>query len=450
MEIRIHPISGVASDSRPVLITPPPDKSILHRILLIGSLTQSAIRIPISGIYSISHDVIATVLALESLGVPVEIFDDHIELHGVGRKGYRAPTHVINCANSGTTARLLMGVLAGQSFGSALSGDVSLSARPMRRVATLLEALGANVITGPEGTLPIMINGRRLHGASLSLPVASAQMKSAVLLAGLFAEGITAVREPSQSRDHTERMLASFGYDIEIDDEIRLNPVTNPSIVDEIVYEVPGDASSAAFLVVAAILLRRRITLLGVGLNPTRTRFLDVLAVMGVEMEAQNVLDSFGEPRGDLTVFADQIEGALLPLELSDEDIPLLIDELPILFILAMFSEGVSEIRGAGELRKKESDRIAVSVEQLRRFGVEVMEYEDGLSIVGILERRLQPCTIIHDGDHRLAMAFSIAALFCTTEVELDEAEAVCVSYPDFFEHLRALCGRKHVETIEP
>ena len=449
MTVRITPVSVAAPNPTPVEIILPPDKSILHRILFIGSLTQSAITIPIPGVEAISQDVIATVLALESLGVPVELFEDRIELQGVGRHGYRMPTHVINCANSGTTARFLMGLLAGQQFNSALTGDASLSARPMLRLVEVLENFGATLVTTPEGTLPVMIQGKPfLLGARIDLAIASAQMKSAVLLAGLYAAHDTVLTEPSQSRDHTERMLAAFGFEIDIDEEISLNPDTAPDIEDEFEYAVPGDTSSAAFLIVAAILLRRRITLLGVGLNPTRTRFLDVLAIMGVEMEALNVIDRHGEPRGDLTIFGDRISEPLTPFSLEEEDIPLLIDELPVLFILGIFADGESEVTGASELRKKESDRIGKSAEQLRRFGVDVMELDDGIRIVGVPRRTLNACSIDHNGDHRLAMSFTIASLFCNDDVTIDEAEAVAVSYPNFYEHLRSLCGPDHLEIL--
>jgi 3-phosphoshikimate 1-carboxyvinyltransferase len=445
MTATITPVLARTPDPSPIVFSLPPDKSILHRILFIGSLTQSSIHIPLDSALAISHDIVATVLALESLGVPVELFDEHIELQGVGRHGYRMPTHVINCANSGTTARLLMGLLAGQPFNSALTGDASLSVRPMGRVAELLSHLGASIVTAPEGTLPVMIIGSPLHGANVELVVASAQMKSAVLLAGLLADGATTIREPSQSRDHTERMLEAFGFGIELNGDITVDPTRAPDVEDEFEYVVPGDLSSAAFLIVASILLRRRITLDGVGLNPTRSRFLDVLTLMGVELEAANVVEIFGEPRGDLTVYGDRAKH-LVPFELNAEDIPLLIDELPALSVLAIFAEGESTIHGAQELRLKESDRLRLTTEQLRAFGVEVMEYDDGLSIHGIPGRELHTTSIEHGGDHRLAMAFSIASLFCGEEVQVIDAEVAAVSYPEFYTHLRKLCGPEHVE----
>lgn len=425
--------------------TLPPDKSLLHRVLFIGSMTQSAFRIPIPSPQAISHDVVATVLALESLGVPVELFGDRIELQGVGRNGYRAPNHVVNCANSGTTARLMMGLLAGQRFNAALSGDDSLSKRPMKRLADQLRRMGAEIVTSMEGTLPVMVRGVHLKGAEIALPVASAQMKSALLIAGLLAEGTTTVHEPWQSRDHTERMLTAFGFGIDSEDlRTTIDPLVTSSIEDEIEYVVPGDISSAAFLVAAAALLGRDAVLKAVLLNPTRTRFLEILTLMGVELESLNVVENWQEPSGDLVVHGSRTE-VLQPFAIDAEDVPLLIDELPMLSVLAAFADGESVIRGASELRKKESDRIALVARQLREFGVSVDESEDGLTIHGEAGRTLKSCAVHHGGDHRLAMAFAVAALRAEHAVEIDEAEAVHVSYPDFFLHLQALAGNSAV-----
>ncbi len=435
-------------NSETVLLTMPPDKSILHRLLFLGSLTKSKIQIPIVSPSVISDDVIATVLALESLGVPVDVASDAIELHGVGLRGYRAPTHAINCANSGTTARLLMGLLAGQPFNSTLTGDASLSSRPMKRLANLLAEMNAIIATDPRGTLPLEIAGQKLHGAELTLPLASAQMKSAVLLAGLFADGPTAVREPAHSRDHTERMMSAFGFGIEQEEEIQIWPEVTPALADEIVYNVPGDFSCAAFLIAAAILLRRRLVISGVSLNPSRTRFLDILTLMGIELEAEHITEEWNEPRGDLTIYGDRVS-ILAPFHIDEDDVPLLIDELPMLMVLALFADGESAIHGASELRVKESDRLGVAAKQFRGFGVEIEEMEDGIVIQGVPNRMLRNTPIIHEGDHRMLMAFSIAVLFCERPTEIEGAEAAQVSYPDFFQHLQRLCGRERVEIIE-
>ncbi|MDP4200673.1 MAG: 3-phosphoshikimate 1-carboxyvinyltransferase [Bacteroidota bacterium] len=447
MTVTISPIPIVTADSKPCGLIVGPDKSILHRLLILGSLTRSLIRIPIRSIESLSHDVLATVLGLESLGVPIEITSDEIELQGVGRHGFRAPGHTINCANSGTTARLLMGLLAGQSFESTLAGDRSLSARPMKRLADLLVGMGAAIETTATGSLPVKIKGRALKASEITLPVASAQMKTSLLLAALFADGRTSIREPLQSRDHTERMMTAFGYDLvaEPDRWIRLEPSVPDDLEEEFVYEVPGDISSAAFGVVAGILLHKHTELKNVSLNPTRTRYLDILALMGVEFEATNVRDSFGEARGDLHVYGDRMDGPLAPFEITPDDVPLLLDEIPILATLALFADGTSTIRGARELRVKETDRLRCLAQQFTAFGAEIAEVEDGLSIVGIPNRTLRACAIDHGGDHRLVMAFAIAGLFADNTVTVPEAEIAAVSYPEFFEHLAALAGEHQI-----
>lgn len=446
MLVRISPVGPMVPVDSPAVLSMPPDKSILHRLLFLASLTTSAFRIPIESPQTISHDIIATILALESLGVPVEISESEINLQGVGLHGYRAPSHAINCANSGTTARLLLGLLAGQSFASTITGDASLSKRPMKRLTDLLSSMGARIETNKQGTLPAAIHGTRLRGAALTLPVASAQMKTAALFAGLFADGVTRVREPAKSRDHTERMMAAFGFGIESDNVIKLMPEIAARIPEEVEYQVPGDLSSAAFMITASVLLRKRLRIEGVSLNPSRTRFLEVLTIMGVELEANDVAEKWNEPRGNLTSFGDRIIGNLAPFAIGLEDVPLLIDELPVLMVLALFADGESTIRGASELRVKESDRIHLVAKQFESFGVEVEELEDGLVIQGQPGRRFASAVIHHGGDHRLAMAFSIAALFCDGVCELAEAESAAVSYPDFYEHLQMLSGNKCIE----
>ncbi len=450
MVARIIPIHSVlAEQEETVTLRMPPDKSILHRLLCIGSLTTSAIRIPIDSSNTLSDDVIATVLALESLGVPIDVEPKQIELHGVGRRGYRAPSHAINCANSGTTARLLMGLLAGQPFTSTLTGDASLSKRPMKRLANLLSEMNAIIATDSRGTLPLEIAGQQLHGAEIILPVASAQMKTAVMLAGLFADTPTVILEPAPCRDHTERMMSAFGFGIEQEEHIRIVPGRAPELADEIVYQVPGDLSCAAFLVAAAVLLKKRLVIKGVSLNSSRTRFLEILSIMGVELEANEILEEWNEPRGNLTIFGDRRSGPLVSFQINSEDVPLLIDELPILMVLAMFADGDSMISGASELRVKESDRLLLTAKQFQAFGVQVEETSDGIVIEGIPDRILSKATIHHGGDHRLLMSFSIAALFCDSEMTIDAADAASVSYPEFFLHLQSLCGNAHVQLIE-
>jgi 3-phosphoshikimate 1-carboxyvinyltransferase len=447
VEISPYDQHQVRGDHEIAPLVMPPDKSVLHRLLIIGSLTNTSFTIPIEDPHLMSHDVIATVLSLESVGVPVELFNSHIELQGVGLAGFKSPTHIINCANSGTTARLMMGLLAGQPFSSVLSGDDSLSRRPMKRLSNLLvERMDANIHTSPEGTLPVMIQGKPLKGATIELPVASAQMKSALLLAGIYADGETRIKEPTQSRDHTEMMLSAFGYGLVIDEEGYISIEGNRGFVmeDELVFDIPGDISSAAFIAVSAILLKIDVTIESVLLNPTRTRFLDMLAVMGVEFESENVTEVWNEDRGTLKIYGSRTE-KLQPLHVTAEDASLLIDELPILGLLCCFAEGESIFEGVSELRVKESDRIKSLVDQLHEFGVAATERPDGFSIVGIPERTFSATVIRHAEDHRLAMTFAIAALFNDTVLRLEEADVVKISYPQFFDHLAQLAGEHRI-----
>lgn len=447
VEIQGHAVTS--PDASPISISLPPDKSILHRVLLIGSMTNASITIPIEDQHWMSHDVVATILALESLGVPVELFQTHIELQGVGLEGYRAPNHIINCANSGTTARLLMGLLAGQKFSAILSGDDSLSRRPMGRLSRLLvERMGANIQTAPEGTLPAMIHGQPLHSATIDLPVASAQMKTALLLAGMLAEGETRVSEPTQSRDHTECMLHAFGYGLtESEGYISVEGHRAFTLEEEFVYDIPGDLSSAAFIVAAAALLRKDVELKSVGLNPTRTRFLDILALMGVETEAHNIVTAWGEDRGDLTVFGSRVT-RLEPIHITADDASLLIDELPVLGLLAAFAEGESSFEGVSELRVKEADRIHKLVTQLHEFGIGATERPDGFTVHGVPERVLVGKSVDHAGDHRLAMTFALAALFNESPLRIEQAEVVGISYPQFWKALQSLGGESNVRIV--
>ncbi len=450
MRVTIHPAVNAASDdAREITLELPPDKSILHRLLIIGSLTQTQFTIPIPSLSAISHDVFATVLALESLGVPIELFPDHIDLQGVGFRGLRAPSHKINCANSGTTARLLMGLLAGQSFNATLTGDRSLSARPMLRLSELLnQTLGANISTSPAGGLPVEICGRQLHAANVELPVASAQMKSAVLFAGLHAEGLTSVTSPHPSRDHTERMLGAFGCEItEGSGTAAIVGGSNFKLPDEVEYNVPGDLSSAAFLIVAAIILGKDLKLEHVLLNNSRTRFLEILTLMGVELAMSEIVEKWGEESGTIQLRAKDI-GELQPFHIASEDVALLIDEIPALAVLAACSKGTSTIRDAEELRNKESDRIHRLHLQLKKFSVESEEYADGLSIVGNNDTPMLRASVDHADDHRLAIAFAILALKASEPIVIDDAECCKISFPNFFDELQKLAGAERV-TIE-
>lgn len=447
MNVEIKPdFFSIASKDVVPAITLPPDKSIFHRLLIIGSLTNSRITIPITAIEDIPVDIISTILAMQSLGVPIELSRSEIELQGVGISGYHAPKHQINCGNSGTTARLLMGLLAGQDFSSTLTGDRSLSARPMKRLADLLNnELGANITTSGEGNLPLKIIGKELHPGDTLLPVASAQMKSAFLIAGLHIQGRVSVTEPHLSRNHTENMLSAFGADIHTVNTtttlIAPRPFTLP---EEFTYHVPGDISSAGFLIAAAILTRKNIILSNVGMNPTRKRFLDILTVSGLEMEVSHQKDEWNEISGTLEIFgADST--VLKPLEISAEDIPLLIDEIPLLAVLASFCNGQTIITNAGELRNKESDRISALVSNLSTWGVNVTEKNDGVIIYGNQHFIPAGKVIEHYGDHRIAMALSVMALRSKEPVTISDASVVSISYPRFFEDLALLTDRQRI-----
>ncbi|MFI5264292.1 MAG: 3-phosphoshikimate 1-carboxyvinyltransferase [Candidatus Kapaibacterium sp.] len=449
MKVEIFPESTTKrerAETVPV-ISLPPDKSIFHRLLIVGSLTKSKITIPIPSIVEVPADVVATILALESLGVPIEISRSKIELQGVGINGFRAPKHTINCANSGTTARLMMGLLAGQNFSSTLVGDNSLSQRPMKRLADILnKELGANIVCSLAGTLPVEIRPSMLHGGDIELSVASAQIKTAVMLSAFFTSGAIRAHEPFQSRNHTELMLKSFGSDIEIESNnaIRLsaNTISSPQ---EFIYHVPGDVSSAAFLIAAAIFARKNISLVNVGLNPTRIRFLELLIESGFGIEISDIKDEWNEKSGIIEIFAEETTISKA-FQISVEDIPLIIDEIPILAVISAFCNGNTIFSHVGELRHKESDRIRALTNNLRAFGVSVDEVEDGFSVRG--DENFIPCggIIEHYGDHRIAMAMSVLALKAEEPVTISNAEIVSVSYPNFYRDLALITWKGRIK----
>jgi 3-phosphoshikimate 1-carboxyvinyltransferase len=424
--MRIEPVPALEGH-----IAVPGDKSVSHRAVLIGAICEDETRI--TG-FGRSADTESTIAAVRALGATVDEHDvDTITVHGVGLRGMRAPDGPIDCGNAGTLVRLLAGILAGQTGQEfELEGDESLSARPMDRIATPLTRMGAGVETA-DGRLPLVIHGRPLHGIDYELPVASAQVKSCVLLAGLFAEGATTVVEPIPTRDHTERMLEHAGarvtrrptsVTVEPADVLRL-----PSV------EVPGDISSAApFLVGAAILPGSAVTVHGVGLNPRRAGVLDVLERMGARIAIYNRRAIGGEPAGDVEVRASDLVGATI----AAEEVPSLIDELPILAVAACHARGETVVRGAGELRAKESDRIEAVVEELRRIGGHIRATRDGFRIKGV-PARLRGGVVDSHGDHRLAMLGAIAGVASVEGVELRGAEAAAVSFPGFFEVLEQI-----------
>ena len=411
--------------------SPPPDKSISHRAVIFSSLSEgrSSIRNFLQ-----ADDPRSTIQAFRALGVVIEEERDHIVIEGRGLHGLSEPTDVIYCGNSGTTMRLLSGVLAGSRFFSVLNGDHSLRTRPMRRVIDPLTQMGAE-IKGRDGNKypPLAISGKTLHPIDYSLPVASAQVKSAVLLAGLYAEGETTLVEPSKSRDHTERMLPVFGAYVKTEGlHIRISgsPILKGSEIT-----VPGDFSSAAFFLVGALVIGNSdITMYGVGVNPTRTGLLDILKAMGAEIEMHNMRTVSGEPVADIYCAGMQ---NLQAIDVTKAQIPSLIDEFPILCIAATRAEGTTTIRGAEELRVKESDRIKSMATELGKLGIHVEEFSDGLSIEGMSP--LKGAELESYGDHRIAMALSIAALIADGTTTIHGISSANISFPGFFDLLRKL-----------
>jgi 3-phosphoshikimate 1-carboxyvinyltransferase len=406
----------------------PGDKSISHRCLLLVAVARG--RSEIEGFLA-SEDCLATMAALRAMGVKIEHKGERVIVHGVGLHGLRAPSAALDLGNSGTAIRLLAGLLAGQHFDSELVGDASLMQRPMRRVADPLNAMGAQVETC-EGRPPLRIHGgRALRGIDYTLPVASAQVKSALLLAGLYAEGETLVRGSGASRDHTERMMMSMGVTLSIDEDetIRLAPGSRPEGMD---IRVPGDLSSAAFFLLGGCLAADEgLVIEGVGINPTRIGILGILDAMGAQISIENRRMEGREPVADLHVRRAQLRGIEVPAAM----VPLAIDEFPALFIAAAAAQGTTTISGAEELRHKESDRIAVMVAGLRALGAEVEERPDGAVIHG---GTLGGGEIDSHGDHRIAMAFAMASLVATAPVRVRDTANVATSFPGFPELARS------------
>jgi 3-phosphoshikimate 1-carboxyvinyltransferase len=407
----------------------PGDKSISHRYAMLASIAEGPSEIHY---YSSSADCASTLACLEKLGVTIERKDETVTIHGVGLAGLRAPAGQLDAGNSGSTMRMLSGILAAQPFRSAIAGDASLSLRPMKRVIEPLALMGARIRSADGGLPPLIFEGGA--GTALSpiryeLPVASAQVKTTVLFAGLFAEGATEVVEPARTRDHTEIALEQMGAAIGRHHRtIRVNG--RPRMEGQKVY-IPGDLSSAAFFIVAGLLVpESNLVLQNVGLNPTRTAILDVLASMGGRVKILNVETISGELLGDLHVETSRLEGGEIPSEL----VPGLIDELPVLAVMgAKTAQGIS-FRGAAELRVKESDRLAAVAENLRRMGAEVEEFPDGLRVAG--RQKLRGADIDSHGDHRIAMAFAVAGLVAEGTTVIKNAASVEISFPDFFEVL--------------
>lgn len=417
----------------------PGDKSISHRSIMLGSLAEG--RTEVEGFLE-GEDALATLQAFRDMGVVIEGPDrGKVTVHGVGLHGLKAPADSLYVGNSGTSMRLLAGLLAGQSFNTELTGDDSLSKRPMERVAKPLRLMGADIETGEGGRPPVRIRGvHSLSGIHYDMPMASAQVKSAVLLAGLYAEGETSVTEPAPTRDHSERMLRGFGYDVLTEG----NRVTlkGGGRLQGTRIDVPADISSAAFFLVAAsITPGADLTLQHVGVNPTRTGVIDILRLMGADITLNNPREVGGEPVADIRVRYAPLKGIRIPKEL----VPLAIDEFPVLFIAAVCAEGETLLEGAEELRVKESDRIQVMADGLQNLGVHTQVLPDGIR----LQRAdLGGGEVESHGDHRIAMAFAVAALRANGEILINNCANVATSFPGFVE-LASGCGFQ-LEVVAP
>lgn len=407
-------------------LTVPGDKSISHRGVMLGALADGVTRI--EGFLS-GADCLSTIDCFRKMSIEIDVNGSSVTVHGRGIHGLRRPPEMLYAGNSGTTTRLLCGILAGQDFDSAITGDASICNRPMKRVTEPLSRMGAQI----RGEYcPLYITGSRLHGIEYKMPVASAQVKTAVLLAGLYAEGETIIHEVEKSRDHTELMLGAMGADLEVSGlDIRLTPSEklNPQHII-----VPGDISSAAFfMVLGAIMPNSEIAIRNVGINPTRTGIIDVFKAMGADIKTENERTSAGEPVADITVSSSDLKGTVIGGEL----IPRLIDELPVIAVAALFADGETVIKDAQELKVKETDRIHAVVNEFSKCGADIEETDDGMIIRG--GRTLHGADFCTYGDHRMAMSLTVLAQLLDGESTLDDEKCVEISYPRFFEDFYSL-----------
>lgn len=413
------------------IVTLPGDKSISHRYGMIAALAEGKSTI---ANYATGADCQSTLKCMEALGARIERGEDGTTVIEGGV--LQEPANALDAGNSGTITRMLTGILAGQSFTSRMVGDESVSGRPVDRVIKPLAQMGANIEAREGRYPPLVIHGQPLHGIEYTPPVASAQVKSCVLLAGLFASGETVVHEPVRTRDHTEIALREFGAEIEVlNKTVRLHGLQSDGrklVGRELV--VPGDLSSACFFLVAALLMKEAdLVIHGVGLNPTRSALLDFLVGAGAQIRVVNIQQVAGEVMGDLRVKTSRVRGGIIEGALTAS----LIDELPALAVLGAASEGGLTVRDAAELRVKETDRIATVAEGLRRMGVKIETAPDGFTIPG--QQRFHAAEIDSSGDHRIAMAFSVAALAADGPCLIQDASAAAVSYPAFFDTLRQI-----------
>ena len=401
----------------------PGDKSISHRSIMLGSLSEGVTKV--SGFLE-GEDALSTLKAFQAMGVKIEREDDNVTIHGVGIHGLKKPEKPLDLGNSGTSIRLMSGILAAQAFDSELVGDESLSKRPMGRVINPLKDMGA-VIQSNDGKPPLKITGgQSLKGIHYDLPVASAQVKSCVLLAGLYADGDTCVTEPAPTRDHTERMLKGLGYDVRVNDNQMC--LTGGGKLSATAIQVPSDISSAAFFMVAACIAPKSdITIMGVNINPTRTGVIDILKLMGANLTLANVREIGGELLADIRIKSSELKGIQIPKAL----VPLAIDEFPAVFIAASCAQGETILTGAKELRVKESDRIQVMADGLDILGVKNEVLDDGIKIQG--GEFKEPTSIIESHhDHRISMSFAVASLRCAYPIEINGVDNVMTSFPNF------------------
>ena len=410
-------------------LTVPGDKSISHRAVIFGSLAQGTTRITH---FLEGADCLSTISCFRKMGVDIERNASEILVHGKGLHGLSAPSEILDVGNSGTTTRLISGILAGQSFTSELNGDASIQSRPMKRIMTPLQSMGADIVSiKGNGCAPLRITGKSLQAVHYQSPVASAQVKSCVLLAGMYADGITRVTEPVLSRNHTEIMLNYLGAKV-------TSQGTTASIEPEPLLkareiQVPGDISSAAYFIAAGLLTPdSQILLRNVGINPTRDGILKVCRAMGADITLLNINEE-GEPVADLLIRSSQLHGTTV----EGSIIPTLIDEIPMIAVMAAFAEGTTVIRDAAELKVKESDRIAVVTEGLRRMGADIQPTEDGMIIHG--GKPLQGAKINSYLDHRIAMSFAVAGTICDGTMDIVKGDCVNISYPEFYKDLYSL-----------
>jgi 3-phosphoshikimate 1-carboxyvinyltransferase len=418
----------------------PGDKSISHRYAMLAALAEGTSEVRH---FSAAADCHSTLACMGSLGAEVNAEGDTVRITGRGARGMKSSWRALDAGNSGTTMRLLSGILAGQEFTSKLTGDASLQKRPMKRVIGPLREMGAEIRARDDNFAPLEIRGARLQAIDYKMPMASAQVKSAVLLAGLFADGVTSVTEPAGTRDHTELALEEFGAAIEKHGRtIRIQGLSGSNGSGKLMaksLDVPGDLSSAVFFIAAASLFPdSNILIHNVGLNPTRTAILDLFASMGAAVQILGLRSSHGELVGDLAVKGTSLRGGVI----ASEQIPLMIDELPMLAALGPYTEQGIEIRDAAELRIKESDRIAALAENLRRMGAKLEERPDGLKVEGRRAGKLRGAEIEPRGDHRIAMAFAVAGLAADGPTVIRDADCAAVSFPDFYKELNRMADR--------